>query len=150
VDGTTLTAGGPAVTISDTVVSLASGSSYLVVGGSTIPIASPTFAPFIITNGPGNFPITIMPNSPVIVDGTTLTPGGPAVTISGTIVSLASGSSYLVVGSSTIPIGASPPATTESSDLSSLTWSGIGGRAKILDHRLVVVVNVLAVWAIAP
>src|SRR5262249_22271602 len=103
VDGTILTAGGPAATIDGTVVSLASGSSYLVVGGSTVPI-NPTFTPFTVADGPGNVPITVAPNSPIVVDGTILTAGGPAATIDGTVVSLASGSSYLVVGSSTIPI----------------------------------------------
>jgi hypothetical protein len=43
IGGTTLTPGGPAAIISGTVVSLATGSSYIVVGTSTIPIgASPT------------------------------------------------------------------------------------------------------------
>lgn len=76
--GMTLEAGGPAATISGTVMSLA--PSNLVVGSQTF--ALPTPAPEALS-------------SAVVIDGTTLTAGGPAVTVSGNTLSLTTGSSGL-------------------------------------------------------
>ncbi|MCJ1436806.1 hypothetical protein MMC27_006188 [Xylographa pallens] len=88
----TLTLGQPTATISG--LPLALGSAGLVVGGSTtIPLAS--LAPQLAT--------TSAPSSPgaLQIDGTSLIPGGPAITVSGTRLSLGI-SSNLIVGTSTI------------------------------------------------
>ena len=48
------------------------------------------------------------PQAPgLIIGGSTLLPGGPAVSISGTPISLAS--SHIIIGSSTVPLPSSPP-----------------------------------------
>lgn len=80
--GLTLDADAPAATISGTVISLA--PSNLVVGSQTF--ALPTRTPAA----------EALPST-VVIDGTTLTAGGPVVTVSGNTLSLATGSSGLYV-----------------------------------------------------
>ncbi|MCJ1388752.1 Muc22p [Xylographa bjoerkii] len=88
----TLTLGQPIATISG--LPLALGSAGLIIGGSTtIPLAS--LAPQAAITSAASSPGALQ------VDGTTLIPGGPAVTVSGTRLSLGL-SSNLVVGTSTI------------------------------------------------
>jgi hypothetical protein len=48
--------------------------------------------------------ITANPTGGLVIDGQTLAPGGPAITVSGTPISLAPGATAIVVGSSTMPI----------------------------------------------
>jgi hypothetical protein len=109
VDGTTLSPGGPAATMSGTIVS--AGSAGLVVGGTqTIPLsdfgsASADTASQAILTLDGS-PITaFLPSgtgNAILIDGTTLSLGGPAATISGTVVS--AGSAGLVIGGTqTVP-----------------------------------------------
>ena len=112
VDGTTLTVSGPAFTESDgTVVSL--GPSGLVVGSSTYAFPTPASDTLTaVTNGPiagspGVFTIdgetfTAAATSALVIGSTSLSEGGPPVTINGTIISL--GTSALTVGASTIPL----------------------------------------------
>lgn len=113
----TLTPGGPEETISGTPVSLA--GSYVVVGSSTIPLATPSGAE------PEMLPETLTLNSAVVtvlpvagqsgvfaIGSVTLSAGGPAVTISGTPISL--GGADFVIGTSTIPMSASQPPDTSS------------------------------------
>ena len=94
VAGTTLTPGGPAITISGTPVSLAPGGT-LAIGGATIALPSQT----IFTVGGQTF--TAEPTGFAIAS-TSISPG-QAVTISGTIVSLGP-SGTLVVGSTTMSL----------------------------------------------
>ena len=101
IGGQSVAPGAPQVTVAGVPVSL--GSSGLIVGSSTIQLASiptkaalATVAGQLITSA-GSF-------GGIAIGGTTLTPGGSAVTISGTPVSL--GGSGLVIGSNTIPLPA--------------------------------------------
>ena len=99
--GTTISAGGPAVTISGTIISLGQHGA-LKIGSSTInlPTASNnlpskvyTVAGQVFTPNPSAFSIA----------GTTISAGGPAATVGGTVISLEP-SGTLVIGSSTIPL----------------------------------------------
>ena len=96
--GTTLHPGDPGVTISGTPISL--GSSVFVIGSLTEPLSPPqpttTAQPQYITLG--HHTISLDPSA-IIVDGTTLKPSDPAITIDGDIISL--NSSILVVGTHT-------------------------------------------------
>lgn len=104
----TIIPGAPAVTISDTPISLASSASNIVIGGITIAlIGSNTPLPPLTIDG-----TTIIPNSAsqYLIGSQTLIPGASAITISGTRISLAPSASALIVGSKTIPLtfGATP------------------------------------------
>ncbi|MCJ1247554.1 hypothetical protein MMC30_004768 [Trapelia coarctata] len=92
-DGKTLTLSGSTLTINNTPFYL--GSAGLVIGSSTIPIPLPATAPLTVTSA-------AVPTLLALGNGTTLTLGGPTLTIHGTTVYY--GSAGLVVGSSTIPV----------------------------------------------
>ena len=103
VGGQTLRPGGAAITLSNSVpVSL--GTSFLVVGSSTVPVnQAPTpAAPIIhigdkaLTQAPGGIGY--------VIGGSTLLPGAPAITIGGTPYSLAPSQSALIAGTSTVPL----------------------------------------------
>lgn len=105
VAGRLLLPGGPPATISGTVLSLDS-SSHLQIGSSTINLGEnavstpPTQSIFSV----GGQTFTAAPTGFSIAPGTTLSPGGSAVTISGTPISLAPSGSALVIGSSTMSL----------------------------------------------
>lgn len=117
--GTTLNPGDPAITISGTPISL--GSSVVVIGSLTEPLSPPqaaaTAQPHYITIG--HHPIAIASNA-IIVDGTTLKPTDPAITVGGDVISL--NSSFLVVGSHTQRLSLPPPTPTPAP--SQLTFAG--------------------------
>ena len=110
-DGTTLSAGS-AVTISGTPVSFSPSNSVLHVGGSVITLFPTTTTTLRTPNAPARLftiagtPVTFTPGAPIVLDGTTLTPSGPALTVSGTLISLGASSKYLVIGTSSIPFSA--------------------------------------------
>ena len=95
VDGTTLVPGGAGITVSGTPISL-EPSGTLLIGSSAI--ALPTALPNVYTVG-GQI-VTAAPSA-VVVDGTTLLPGGPGITVSRTLISLEP-SGTLLIGSSAI------------------------------------------------
>ena len=95
--GTTLSPGGPAVTISGTPLSLLPSGTALIIGTSTLPLPTPTVYTV------GSLIFTASPTGFVIAPGTTLVPNGAAATISGTAVSLGP-SGTLVVGSNTLTL----------------------------------------------
>ncbi|KAI9819732.1 MAG: hypothetical protein M1832_003966 [Thelocarpon impressellum] len=107
---TPLTPGAAALTVSGTPVSL--NPSALVIGSSTVPLPTPaapaaavfTFAGQVVTANP-----TVVPIAP----GTTLYPGGPAVTISGVALSLGP-SGRLVIGSTTLRLSSASTTVTSS------------------------------------
>jgi hypothetical protein len=127
IDGTTLSSGGSVATISGTVVS--AGSAGLVVGGTqTIPLSNfgsasdDTASQAVFTLG--SSPITaFLPSgkgNAIVLDGTTLSPGGSAATISGTIIS--AGNAGLVVGGTqTIPWSNAGPTSTASASQAVIT-----------------------------
>lgn len=116
VDGTTLLPGGPGATISGTPISLKAGkdSEILVIGTATINLPARTSAPNAFTVGGLKF--TAQPSG-VVIDGSTLVPGGSGFTISGTRVSLEPGGRSLVVGSGELPLATSAPTTEGSTTL---------------------------------
>lgn len=100
--GTTISVGGPAVTIAGTIISLRP-SGTLIVGSSTIPLSTLP-SPFLNING-----LRVAAQSSLaIVDGVTISPGAPAVTIDGSVVSLEAGGATLDVGTGrfAMPTGA--------------------------------------------
>ncbi len=105
-DGQILTPGGPAVTVSGTRLSLAPSATQVIVGSSTIRLG-PLFTPPPLTFGSQTF--TANSASDYIIDGQTLIPGAPSITISGTPISLAPAATQVVIGSHTINLA---PATT--------------------------------------
>lgn len=108
--GTTLTPGG-VLTVSGTVYSLpasASGSVVVVNGiTSTLNNPGPVTAAAILTLNGQTYSATVVDGTTEVVigPGTTLTPGGPAVTISGTTYSLGPSASFIVVNGHTSTIG---------------------------------------------
>ena len=114
--GTTVSAGGPGVTIEGTVISLAPSGGQLIVGTITrsLPQLStpPPSSPSLTTIGNQFF--TPKPTG-FSIGSTTLSPGGPGLTIDGTVVNLeplgSSRGGELVVGSRTIAIGATETKT---------------------------------------
>ena len=127
VDGTTLSAGGPGITINSTPISL-NPSGSLLIGTRTVPLPIPT--PAVITTDGQVF--TVEQNGLVAVDGVTLSSGGPGTTISGTPVSVGSGG--LMVGSDTVrlptangsalsPVAPFTGSASKSAEWSKLLWS---------------------------
>ena len=115
VDGQTIAAGAPAVTINGTWVFLALSASRIVVDGIAT-LLSPG-KPLIITLG--SQPITASIASQYAVGGQTVTAGAAAITISGTSISLAPSADAVIVGSNTIAIP-----TTSGPTLPEFTFGG--------------------------
>ena len=98
IDGTTLGAGGPGITVSGSLVSLEPGGKTLDVG--TARFAMPTEAadgtsPYAIDG----FTVQPLPQSSIaVVDGVTLTARAPGTSISGTLISLESGGKTIDIG----------------------------------------------------
>ena len=125
VGGTTLTPGGPPLTLSATALSLASNA--LVVDSKTIALPLPSSGGPPITTTVAGHPMTILAGG-VAVDGSTLVPGGPPLTLSGTALSLASNA--LIIGPKTIalslPNSKDPPITTTIAGESLTIFPGSG------------------------
>ena len=105
VDGVTLTAGSPGISISGTLISLESSGKTLDIG--TAHFAMPTEA--ADTASPYNidgYTIQPQPQSPsiAVVDGVTLTAGAPGTSISGTLISLEPGEKTLDIGTARFPL----------------------------------------------
>jgi hypothetical protein len=107
VDGTTLSPGGSAITVDGTRLSV--GTAGLVIGGTqTIPfdnigaaIISADASQTVLTIGSSTI-TAVLPlgtGNTIVVNGTTLSPGGPAITVDGT--ELSAGTAGLVVGRTT-------------------------------------------------
>jgi hypothetical protein len=108
--GQTLQAGGPAITVDGTRLSLAPGGTALVIGSSTSAITAAAGAASEIpelTIGSQTFTANAATQF-FLAPGQTLTPGGTAV-ISGTTLSLESGASAIVVNGETRIFGSSSP-----------------------------------------
>ncbi|KAL9118866.1 MAG: hypothetical protein Q9187_004581 [Circinaria calcarea] len=117
VAGSIVTPGGPRVTISGIPVSL-DRSGLLIIGTSTIvPPVNAITTQFVI----GSNTFTIDPTN-VIIEGFTLAPGSPGVSVNGILVSL--GSTDLVVGTQTETF--SPVGTSSLGGLGAIIMSGLG------------------------
>ena len=106
IGSSTLLPGSSAVVVSGTTYSLNAANS-LIIGTSTIALATSVANNSALTADGETF--TPLGSTAAVVDGTTLSIGGPAITENGTRVSLASGG--LLVGSSTFAY-ATPAANT--------------------------------------
>ena len=119
IEGTTLSVGGPGVTIASTPVSINSQGA-LILGSSTIALQTP--APSILTSDGQT--ITFKQSDQVAVGGTTLTIGGPGISIGGEPISM--GSDGLVIGSDTItPQVPTPTALTTDGQTFTFEPSGL-------------------------
>ena len=112
--GITVAPGGPAQTLSGTIISLAPSASYIAVNGAilTLPAAStpePTMVPPVLTIG-GSTYIANSATQYEIAPGITVAPGGPAQTVSGTTISLAPSASYVAVNDVTSTLAPVSPA----------------------------------------
>lgn len=100
VAGQTIIPGAPAVTVSSTPISLAHGASVAIVSGTT-----QSLYPFVFTARPEmTFAgATYIANSAsaIVIQGQTLIPGSPAITISNIPISLASGASIALIAGQT-------------------------------------------------
>lgn len=100
----TLSAGGQAITVSGTVVSLAPSASFVVINGVTSALPNPAAAR--ITTAPsitiGNEVFRPLPGTGLsyVIGSSTLTPGGMIV-VSGTTISLAAGATAVVINGQT-------------------------------------------------
>ena len=119
IGGQTIFAGSGITATGGTIISLSPSGSALLIGGSSINLV-PEVTTFpiesaLVVTAAGSF-VTLTPGSPVVVDGTTINPGSPAITIAGMPVFLSPSSSILVVGGSSITIPSAPtnsPAITQ-------------------------------------
>lgn len=102
VTGQTLSAGGSAITVSGTRISLGFDTSEIIIGSSTEHLSPQVLAltteALVLTLG--NAHITAIPTSQYVYGGKIFEPGD-MMTISGTIVSLAADDSYRKIGAST-------------------------------------------------
>lgn len=98
--GTIISAGGQALTISGTPVSILPGGGGIAVSGGTIPL--PAANSQIFTAAGQTFSANLAGG--FVAGVTTLDPGGPALTILGTLVSLLPNKGGIVVGSSTVAL----------------------------------------------
>lgn len=120
--GTIISAGGPAVTVHGTVISV-QPSGTLIVGSSTIPLLSvpqPTFPSDVNIDG---FDVKVESTFAAVVDGVRITPGAAGVTISGKLVSLETGGSTLDIGTGRFAL---PTRTNGSINVQAFT----GGQSK--------------------
>ncbi|KAF2812266.1 uncharacterized protein BDZ99DRAFT_568968 [Mytilinidion resinicola] len=119
VGGTTLSAGGPGAVISGTSISVLDPGHIILSGPAGVstlalltppPSSTPTGAIITAPNG-AVFTATSLGNS-VVIAGTTLSVGSPALTLPGGLV-ISDSPSGLIVGSSTIPFSALPVPTED-------------------------------------
>lgn len=106
----TLAPGGPAITVSNTPISLAPSASFLVVGSTTqklgpSPAPAPTLAPQVITVAGQTY--TGNAASGFVLNGQTLKPGS-VITVGGMPASMAPSGSFIVAGTSTMPLAMAP------------------------------------------
>lgn len=112
IGGTTIVPGGLGATISGTPISLAP-SGVLAIGSSTYTLPIPTAqADGITVFTAAGLVFTKNPSGVVIFNGTSIFPGGSALSISGTQVSLNTQGS-LVVGTSVVSLSTGSPGSTQ-------------------------------------
>jgi hypothetical protein len=134
----TLSPGGLAITVSNTVLSLAPSASFVVVNGviSTLPnaaVARPTAAPTLTV---GNTVFRPLPGTGTTyqVGSTILTPGG-VITIGGSTISLAAGATAIIVnGQTTLLAPGNRPMVTNAPllTLGSNTFTAVSGTTYII------------------
>lgn len=133
--GTTVSAGGPAVTVGGTIVSL-QPSGTLIVGSSTIPLLTPqaTFSSDVQID---EFDVEAE-SSFAVVDGVTLSAAASGVTISGKVVSLEAGGAMLDIGTGRFALPTPTGAGNGSIDVQAF----VGGQGKGFELPLIWVCSV--------
>lgn len=132
VETQTLRPGGPAITVSGTRISLASGAAAVIVGSETS-VLSRIMATHAVepahhtSNDPppatltiNGMTVTVNSASAYVLETQTLKSGGPAITVSGTRISLASNAATVVVGSQT-------SALSKTMGIGDYVWAGLAG-----------------------
>jgi hypothetical protein len=114
----TLVAGGKPIIVSGTTYSLASSGNAIVVNGVTSTLPSLATGSPLLTIGTQTYTYNPSVSSAVVINGQTLVPGGPAITVSGNTLSLPISGTDIVVASS---------GKTTSEGLGSLIISGLEG-----------------------
>jgi hypothetical protein len=143
----TLMPGGPAITFSGTTLSLAPSASFVVVDGVTSSLAPSSLqagnSPVITI---GNDVISALPelSGPTfVIDGQTLVPGGPEITVSSTTLSLAHSASFIVINgvTSTLTNPVPPQITAPPLTIGDLTFEPLPGTstAYLIGSRLLTV-----------
>lgn len=122
----TLIPGGSAITIDDSVVSLAPSATAVVINGVTTPVAGKSANVPAVQITIGGSTITADSASQFQIASQTLSPGGPAITVSGTTYSLApSGSAIVVDGvTSQVAVPQGSPITFGSDEVATPIASG--------------------------
>lgn len=120
IDGTLVSAGGPAATVHGTIISLGPNGA-LQIGSSTIPLLPSPVSSNTTIDG---FDINAQ-SSFIVVDGVTLSPAATGVTISGEPVSLEAGGKTIDIGTGRFAV---PTATTTGDGVGVQTFAGGQGR----------------------
>ena len=156
IDGTTIVPGGLGVTISGTPISLAP-SGVLAIGTSTYILPIPTaqagdIGLFVTAAG---LVFTRKSSGAVIFNGTSIFPGGSAVSISGTQISLNT-QGNLVVGTSTVSLSTRSPGSTQGvvavppQEFPGGAWSMFEG-SRVIRRLLCVLLGTTALkWLVIP
>lgn len=135
VSGQTLEAGGPAITVDGTTVSLAPSATAVIINGVTSTISQAYGAIYTTTTAPlltlnDHVYTANRAGYYVINRGTTLIPGGPPITISGTTISLEpKGTAAIIQGSTSImaPMTTIVTSTRGYNPGEGSTWTSQGG-----------------------
>ena len=117
--GTALAPGGPAATVSGIPISL--GSTALIIDGTTIPVSLGS-ANFLTTTIDDH--VIIAAPSSVILQGTSLEPGSPGITISNELISLNKAGS-LILGSHTIALSGADLTTRIGNEMITAAPTGV-------------------------
>ena len=131
--GKTISAGGPAVTVDGTTISI-QPTGALVVGSSTIPVLlapQSTFSSDATATTIDGFNVQVEPSG-VVVDGVTITPGAAGVTISGKLISLETGGSTLDIGTDRFALPISGAGGTNKGSINVQAFTG--GQRRRLQH----------------
>ena len=134
--GKTISAGGPAVTVDGTTISV-QPTGALIVGSSTIPLLIAPQSTFSSDATIDGFNVEVEP-SVAVVDGVTMTPGAAGVTISGKLVSLEIGGSTLDIGTDRFALPMSAGGAKGSINVQAFT----GGQSRGLHMSLSLVCSI--------
>lgn len=146
--GQTVTPAGPAIVVSGTPISIASGATAVVIGTKTVPIVhnpavdTPTVAPVLKFAGSI---YTAGTSSAFVIEGQTLTPGAN-IEVQGTPISYPSDGSEVIVGSSTEPLSyatITPPVVAPAFTFHGSTYTAGSSSQFIIDGQTLIPGNVI-------
>ncbi|KAF6221593.1 hypothetical protein HO133_001559 [Letharia lupina] len=134
VAGQSIVPGAPAITVSSTPISLAHGALVAVVGGTTQSLyhAVPTAYPEIKFAGET---YTANADSVIYIQGQTLIPGSPAISIASTPISLAPGASVAVIAGQTQSLSAAGPTAGSAITFAGSTYTANAASAFVIEGQ---------------